>query len=285
MSAGPVVVDQLKGFALPPMPESLQRLRAETAQEFPDMQRIVNIISGDASLAAEVLKTVNSPAFRRSRPLNSIPNAVMMLGMTQVLNITVTVGLRSSFGGQGRWVEQFWEVAGDVALAMGVLAREVSGIPEDTAYTLGLLHDCGIPLLMLPLPAYDEVLKAAGRDPDHTVIEIEHSRFGMHHAWVGAHLGQAWNLDPSIARAIGVHHNYRHIRRPQSGVEQEVVTLVGMLKMAEQVSNAYRGMAYRNVADDHEWARVGDAVLDYFDLSSQQYDDLTDTIIDLLSDR
>lgn len=285
MSANPAVAHPLEGFTLPPMPESLQRIRREMAQEFPDMQRVVDIISNDVSLAAEVLKTVNSPVFRRSRPLNSIPNAVMMLGMGKVLNITVSVSLRSSFGAHAGWAEQFWEVAGDVAMAMGVLAREVSGIPEDTAYTLGLLHDCGIPLLMLRFPGYDETLKAASRDPEHTVTDLEHRRFGIHHAWVGAHLGQVWNLDPSIARAIGVHHHYGQIRRPQSGVNEEVVTLVGLLKMAEQISNDYRGMAYRNVADDHEWARIGGAVLDYFDLSAQQYDDLSDAIIDLLSER
>lgn len=285
MSADPAVADPLKGFTLPPMPESLQRIRAEMAQEFPDLEHVVRIISSDVSLAAEVLKTVNSPIFRRSRPLNSIPNAVMMLGMSRVLNITVTVALHSSFGARQGWIEQFWEVAGDVAMAMGILAREVSGVPADTAYTLGLLHDCGIPLLMQRFPTYGDALKAASRDPEHTVIQIEQSRFGMHHAWVGAHVSQAWHLDPAISRAIGVHHSYAQVRRLQSGVEEEVVTLVGLLKMAEQVSNAYRGMAYRNVADDHEWARIGDSVLDYFDLSHQQYDDLTDSIIDVLSER
>lgn len=277
--------DPLQDFVLPPMPESLLRIREETARKDPDMRRVVDIIAADVSLAAEVLKTVNSPAFRRDRPLNSIPNAVMMLGMQRVLNLTVAASLHASFGAQEGWLARFWEMAGDVATAMAILARELSGIPEDTAYTLGLFHDCGIPLLMLRYDNYDEALKAASRDPGRTVIEIEHERYGLHHAWIGAHVSQAWHLAPTISQAIGVHHSYDRVVKAQNKVDHEVITLVALLKMAEQVSNAYHGMAFRNVADDYEWSRIGAHVLEYFDLSHERYTDLSDYIIDLLSSR
>lgn len=285
MSAVPALDDPLKGFVLPPMPASLCRVREEKAKPSPDLQRIIDIVSNDVGLAAEVLKTVNSPAFRRSRPLSSIPNAVMMLGVDRVLNIAVAASLRASFGAAGAWMEQFWEVAGDVATSMAILAREVSGILPDTAYTLGLFHDSGIPLLRLRFADYEETLKAAAREGEGTVVEIERARFGLHHALIGAHVSHTWNLDPAITRAIRHHHDYPAISRPDGGVDGEVVTLVGLLKMAEQITNAYRGMAFRNVADDHEWARIGESVLGSFDLTETQYRDLTDAIIDLLSER
>ncbi|PKM45720.1 MAG: hypothetical protein CVV05_05520 [Gammaproteobacteria bacterium HGW-Gammaproteobacteria-1] len=285
MPAHAAVAETLKDFVFPPMPDSLLRIREETAKAEPDMRRVVDIISGDVSLAAEVLKTVNSPAFRRSKPLNSIPNAVMMLGMGRVLNLTVAASLHASFGPHEGWLGRFWEVAGDVATAMAVLARSLTGIPEDTAYTLGLFHDCGIPLLMQRYPGYDETLKAASRDPGRTVVDIEHAQYGLHHAWVGAHVSHGWNLATTISQAIGVHHSYDRLIDAQNGVDQEVVELVGLLKMAEQVSNTYHGMAYRNVADDYEWANIGDHVLDYFELTRERWADLSDHIIDLLSSK
>ena len=285
MSAQAVVADSLKGIVLPPLPAALTRIREELAKESPDLSRVVAVVSSDPALAAEVLKTVNSPAFRRNQPLSSIPSAVMMLGFGKVMGITTAASLRTGFGMDGPWMERFWEMAGDVALAMAVLAREISGIPADTAYTLGLFHDAGIPLLAGRFPDYQATLTSASRDSSRTVTEIEHERHGIHHAVVGGYLSHAWHLDPAIVQAIRHHHDYDLLVVPGGDASEEVVTLVGLLKMAEQVCNAYRGMAFRNVADDYEWERIGGRVLRQFELTEVQYQDLTDNIIDLLSER
>ena len=285
MSTAPIQETPLKGLVFPPMPASLARIREELGKESPDLPRVVDIVSSDPSLAAEVLKTINSPAFRRRSPLSSIPSAVMMLGFTKVMNITTAASLRTGFGMEGPWMERFWEMAGDVAMSMAVLAREVSGIPPDTAYTLGLFHDVGIPLLAGRFPDYEATLKSASRDSNRTVTELEHERHGIHHAIVGGYLSHAWHLDPAIIQAIRHHHDYDLLAAPGSDAGEEVVTLVGLLKMAEQVCNAYRGMAFRNVADDYEWERIGGRVLRQFDLTEVQYQDMTDSIIDLLSER
>lgn len=285
MSATAATAESTRDLVFPPMPASLLRLQEEMRKESPDLRRLGEVVSADGSLAAEVLRTVNSPVFRRRSPLSSISQAVMMLGAGKVHDVAVAASLRASVTMKGAWIERFWEVAGDVGLVMAFLARELGGVSPEKGYTLGLFHDSGIPLLRARYEDYEAALKGAALEPARIVTDMERERYGMHHAMVGARLSQTWNLDPVITLAIRRHHDWEQLCAPDNGVEEEVGELVGLLKMAEQISNAFRGLAFRNVIDDHEWARIGSQVLAKFGLSDDDFHHLSDQAIDLLSAR
>ena len=172
------------GIALPSMPESLLAIAEEQRCGDPDAERIAAIIADDLALAAAVLRTVNSPAFGLRRAIGSIPNAVMLLGLTNVLNLTRAAALRESIG-EARGLERFWDTAHDVANVAAAIARRYTGIPADAAYTLGLFHDCGIPLLLQGLEGYDMVLAAAYAQEEASVTAFERRHLPTDHATVG----------------------------------------------------------------------------------------------------
>ncbi len=280
--------DPLQGLTLPSIPESLQRIRAEQAKTEPDVGRITGIIAGDAGLAAEVLRTINSPLFRRRQPMSSIPNAVMLLGLPNVLNIAAGVAVRAALmrcpSGQPAF-PRFWDTASDVALACAALAREISGIPADTAYTLGLFHDCGIPVLICHLRGYGDFIRGAERT-EQRITELELDNFEVNHAVVGAQVSRHWHLPPAICEAIRLHHEYDRISAPGSGADEQLVTLVGLLKLAERICANYRGMGFgSSAAEEFEWNAAGPRVLRHFDLSESLYADLSDDITEMLSAR
>lgn len=278
--------DPLQRLTLPPMPDSVQRIRTEQARPEPDIDRITEAVAGDVSLAAEVLKAVNSPAFGLSQTIGSIPNAVMMLGLDNVLNVVNGVALRISMGqGCNLKLDRFWDTAGDVATVASTLARELTGHPSDVAYTLGLMHDCGIPVLMCHLPGYREHLEAAQRQPGDNVTVAERERFGIDHAQVGARISATWNMPQSITHAIRSHHHFEALTEPDNPFGDDVASLVGVLKMAEHVSNRFRGLAFRNLDADHEWDQVGSWVLGYFGMSAVEFADRCEDLVAVLGQR
>ena len=58
----------VRDLNIPPCPEVLTKLLREMRNDEPDYMMISNLISGDVSLAAAMLKTVNSPFFVPKRP-------------------------------------------------------------------------------------------------------------------------------------------------------------------------------------------------------------------------
>ncbi len=274
----------LNGLALPPMPESLLQIRAEQAKPEADAERITAIVAGDVSLAAEVLKTVNSPMFRRRQSISSIPNAVMLLGLDNVLNVVAAVALRRAMdcGDNKLMLTRFWDTAGDVAFAAAALAREVSGVPADMAYTMGLFHDCGIPIMMCRHLDYPDVLRAAEQNGGRSLVELELERYHMHHAQVGYHVSRAWNLREALCSAIHYHHHFPHLMAHDEEFDELVLSLIALLKMAEHISNEFRGIAFRNGLDDVEWERVGMLALSHFDLEPDDFADIAGRIMQQL---
>lgn len=277
----------LGDLTLPPMPESLQQIRAEQARAEPDAGRITAIIAGDVGLAAEVLKTINSPMFRRRQPLGSVPNAVMLLGLNNVLNIVAGAALRRTMdcGSNKLSLTRFWDTAGDVAYATAALAGRLSGVPADTAYTMGLFHDCGIPILMCRHADYLDTLKAASRPGAGLITALERERHGLDHAAVGAHVSRNWMLPEAISTAIEHHHDLPRLVASDDAEDELVISLVALLKMAEHISSEFRGAAFRSGADDQEWEAVGVLALSHFDLDPTDFADIKEDILGELGRR
>ena len=55
-----------------------------------DVQRVVDLISQDKSLAAQCLRMANSPAFGRWQTVDSIRNAVVALGLQRMRDIALS---------------------------------------------------------------------------------------------------------------------------------------------------------------------------------------------------
>ena len=264
---------RLTKLKLPPMPESLQTIRAEQAKASPDIDHVIDTIARDVSMAGEVLKTINSPLFSPRQPVSSIPNAVMMMGLDNVLNLCAAVALRQTMQcTKGNLaLDRFWDTANDVAIAASLLARHLSGIPADMAYTLGLFHDCGIPVMMCHHVDYVETLKQGDQGG---LVALEKQRYGMSHTQVGSQISKSWGLPRAISAAILLHHHYPEAVARHDEVGEEVISLIGILKMAEHISMEFRGLAFRNQTHDREWDEIGEQVLSHFELGETEFGDL-----------
>ena len=150
------VSDILKTITIPPCPAVVAALQEEVRRSEVDYHKIIRLISGDLGLAASMMKTANSPFFALRKKVQSVSQATAVLGLKNVINIVNGLVLQRALSPKGVSMERFWDRSNDHAMISARLARRVPGLNSEDAYTFGLFHDCGIPILMQRFPNYRE---------------------------------------------------------------------------------------------------------------------------------
>ena len=260
----------VKGIDIPVRPAVLQKIMELQSSDDPSIDKIAKVIS------VGVLKAVISPLYGMKNRMSSIQQAVVLLGLNNVLNIVIGLSLRLEIGGNFNVaVERFWDTASDVVLISAGLAKELRHTPSDEAYTLGLFHDCGIPLLMKKDPNYVQLLKVANSSVEKGFTDVEDEQINTNHAVVGYYVAKSWRLPSHICKAILNHHESDMLA---SG-EVELSYLLVNLKMAEAISHSVR-----RVNDHPDWERIRGKVFEFLKISEKDFEELKEDISDKLAD-
>ncbi len=267
----------LNSIAIPPCPNFVLNLLEESRKPDVNFRKVIALISGDVCLAAAMMKSANSPYFGLRTRASSVQQAVSILGLKNILQIVTELSLRQSFGDDVSML-RFWDRSNYVALVSSRIARRISRqhqLSQEEAYTYGLFHDCGIPILMRHFPDYKERLEAANNSAD-LVIHIEDRHYNTNHAVVGRMLAHGWFLPDAIVTAIGVHHDFGIFEEPEE-FDPKVFAHVAINLIAEHIVASFLG-----VPDDAEWASGGKIALGYLDIDHDELEDMVeDALLDL----
>ncbi len=167
-------------------------------------------VSRDQSVAAKVLKVVNSAAYGFIRRVETVREAVVMLGLRKMRDIAASMAAAELFlSGPKGLVDsaQLWLHG----LATSIWAREIISRKRltdmDVVITAGLLHDIGILILhQFCTERYHEVLTQAQKKNRHHE-SVEKRLLKTTHARVGATLCAKWKLPISLTQLISHHHS------------------------------------------------------------------------------
>ncbi|MDO8989802.1 MAG: HDOD domain-containing protein [Sideroxyarcus sp.] len=235
----------LGGISLPACPAILVDIMSEARKEEPDFTQITSLVGNDAGLSASVLKLVNSPAFRRSCNIGSIPQAVAVLGLKKVMLAVNTLFLRNSVSvahpAAKAFLEKFWDKSSCTAEAAAMLAKILPGISTEDAYTIGLFHDSGIPVLMQRFPDHPFEETVSGNDWE-TIHRDEETKLGTNHAVVGNLLARNWGLPAHICQTILHHHDSSIFTDLAHQASTEVRNFIAVLILAEHVVSVFLGL-------------------------------------------
>jgi HD-like signal output (HDOD) protein len=272
----------LQGISVPPQPQIMVDLQMEQVMPNPDLRAIAKLISQDPGLSGALLKVVNSPFFGLANRIASIQQAVNLLGCNTVINLINAQSIRGELTDEAIVnLNRFWDTAQDVAMTCLTLAKRIGYRSPDEAYTLGLFHNCGIPLMLKRFPHYMEVLEQAYANAyeHHRVVDTENDQLNTNHAVVGYYTAKSWNLPLHLCEVIASHHNALAIFTDDSGRDAQLKTLLAILKMAENICDTYRILG--NQHEDREWQSIEQLVLEYVGLSEYDFENLRESIRDL----
>jgi HD-like signal output (HDOD) protein len=267
-------------LAIPPRPDAVTILFFEMGQDEPDLDRVTRVIAKDPGIAAGLLRAANSPFFGLSRAVSSVPKAISVLGLKHVSNIATGLALRFAMaqGEKARRFDRFWDTAEKSALIGHYLAERLGGFAAAAAYTFGLFHACGFPILMQRLPSYEETLKRANEATGVTFTKVEEVEVGTSHNVVGYFLGRSWSLSADMCQAILRHHEVMVFE--DTAVPGNVLNLIGVGHLAEHVQQ----MTMRS-SEDAEWCKFQTAVMRHFALTEEDAVNLIDGAQAMLAGR
>ncbi|MDH5353072.1 MAG: HDOD domain-containing protein [Gammaproteobacteria bacterium] len=106
-----------------------------------------DLIQTDPSLAARLLRTANSPFYRGEASVDSLPQAIVRMGMEavrkQVLMYAASELLRETSSEMKQQMQKLWRDSRRVAAFSRILAQRTSGFDAEAAQMAGLLSNLG----------------------------------------------------------------------------------------------------------------------------------------------
>ncbi|MBV1907523.1 MAG: HDOD domain-containing protein [Pseudomonadales bacterium] len=143
---------QLKSgkLELPVLPTIATEVLSTSMEDDADALKVSNLIQQDQSIAANVLRIVNSPAYRGAAEIVALQQAIARLGLNRIREIAITIAL-SSTQSTNKEYQDVAEREWNVALATGLWTKEIARVCRknvEIAYLCGLLHNIGVPLVL-----------------------------------------------------------------------------------------------------------------------------------------
>jgi HD-like signal output (HDOD) protein len=192
--------------AVKPFPAVVARVQAVASDPKRTVADVAEVVERDVAFAARMLRVVNSAAFGLAAQCKTVRHAVALLGTRRVATIaTSTAALEM--------VEQT-SVAGPLiakhAVACAGLSRflaSYAGVSPDEAFTVGLLHDVGMLLVLQAGDAlYEELVEQIGQGEPSSDEEI--ALLGFDHAELGAEALRSWSLPDPLPDIVALHHDW-----------------------------------------------------------------------------
>ena len=255
----PPSLEQIVGKlrALPSLPTVVMELLQTMGEEDVAIDRLARGIANDQALAARTLRVANSPFYGVQGRIDTIAEAITVLGFVNVRSLVTTAGIATAWPvsvSQGFEPRVFWRHCLSVASCAESLARHARLRPE-TLLLAGLLHDIGRLVLVTAHPeAFAATLRRRSRD-DCPLVEAERLVLGFDHTQIGGALCRHWRIPESIADAVERHHQVTQGAAGAPADMAEIVHVADVIAHALDLAGDTEAMV--PAPDAAAWQRLG----------------------------
>lgn len=214
LSAAPIrseIITTLKSSKtqLPELPTLVSELNEIVNDPHASVEAIAQVVNKSPSLAALLLKIVNSAFYGFSTKIDSISRAVTLIGVKEITTLAIGVSALRLFKDIPRDlvdVASFFKHSFACGLIARMLAAHKNIQPPEQLFVAGLLHDIGRLILLKHFSdRYSELLHVAATSAS-SLYTLEKAQLGCRHTDVAKYLIETWKLPPSLADTIYYHH-------------------------------------------------------------------------------
>ena len=191
--------EELKAGGLLPSPKGVALAVMQLAQnENTTISDMARTIKADPALSGRMVKAANTAQFRGRRPVASVPDAIVVLGINTVRQLALGFSLVSDYRDgkcAGFDYDRFWSRSLIKALAMQAIAVRLQATDPEETFLIGLLSDIGCLALATVYPQeYAEVLRAHDQGLCVQLLRLEQQHFVTDHRQLTAALMSDWGL-------------------------------------------------------------------------------------------
>ena len=202
---------------LPEMPSTAFELNEVVADPFASVHRIAEVVNKSPSLAALLLRIVNSSFYGFPSKIDSISRAVTLIGTREITGLALGISI----------VNVFKDIPKDIldmssflrhSLACGIISRILAAsknLPQtEQLFVCGLLHDIGRLLIYQYFPDQAKTLMHMAATSNKLLYQLENSFLGGKHTLIGKYLLKTWKLPLELENNVFHHHNPSAAQHP-----------------------------------------------------------------------
>ncbi len=187
---------------IPRIPEVVKDLILQINNPDIDFDDIAKNVEKEQVISMKVLRLVNSAHFGLSKNIDSINEAVVMLGMAKLKTLIIASGVVSSVPDIPNFnIQQFWSTSFRTATYSKWLAEACKHESPDMLFTVGLISDLGNLLIHLKdakvANEIDQHVKAGNTRPHY-----ERKRLGFTNQEACAELCRRWKFSDELIETL-----------------------------------------------------------------------------------
>ncbi len=227
MTKEQVLAQVLASGNLPTLAPVASKLVEISAREETTIAEIANLVSKDTSLAAKILKVVNSAFYSFPQKISTIQQAVSILGINAVRNLVFSFSfleIESASPGDAFDYRGFWRKSLASAVSARLIAAKLKQKDLEEFFIAGLLQNAGQLFLDRAFPEpYSRVLAEAS-ESGRPLEEFEREILGADHAFIGSEVFKVWRFPEVLWRTARFHHDPR--QDTGAGERLQLITFV-----------------------------------------------------------
>ncbi|MCL2154924.1 MAG: HDOD domain-containing protein [Leptospirales bacterium] len=194
---------------LPTFPEYITEIQRLCETKDASINVISEKISLDPSLAASVLKLANSAGFITSKKIESISEAVKIIGLKNLNSILLASSAKKIMDENLSNFQAIWDHCNRVAFYARELASKfgLNKISE-MVFLASILHDLGkIVFLSINEDMTKQIETLSVNRHMRTSTALEEATLGISHSTIGKMIAEKWNFHDYIKETIAYHHS------------------------------------------------------------------------------
>ncbi len=242
---------------LPAFPENIRTIQNLCNDPEVEIKEISTAISKDAGLATSILKLANSAGYVTSKKVDTIDEAVMIIGIKGINTLLVATGVTKIIETKYKRYEAIFKDSYKRAFYAQKLSLQMNKSKlTDFAYLAGLLADLGrIIMLSISSEQMERLKKIAGFKGVDDSNLLEEISIGLSHSTLGSMIAAKWNFHEALIKTIEYHQ--RPFMAPQN--EKTLVYLVYLADVFVDIEN-----------NKSRFDIVDEDVLDFFNLKNEE---------------
>jgi putative nucleotidyltransferase with HDIG domain len=231
-----LVRNNIKVFSPPSVFLKLKDVISDPRSSVTDIGKI---ISEDQAATLRLLKLANSPLYGFPSRVETIAQAVLIIGTKQLRDLILATSVIQLFKGIPADIltmDTFWRHS----IAVGVIAKILAGYRRapnvETFFTAGILHDIGSLVMYSKMPVECGNILSAINERPQLLFKAERESLGFDHTDVGGLLLKEWKLPENLTEAVKYHHNPE--KASQYPVEAACIHVADLLAHAMQLGTS-----------------------------------------------
>lgn len=195
---------------LDPIPMVIHKVLSLVEDPEASLKDLVAVVERDSAITANLLQTVNSAQMGLPVKVDSVQQAVAMLGLQKVVEMVLSQNLSANLNrsqrGYGLAKGALWQQSLAVAMVARTLARQRDLMSLPAIYTAALLKDIGKVVLHEYVADQIKAIQQLVAENGMSFVEAEKKVLGMDHTSLGGVIAKQWHFSPHMIYMIENHH-------------------------------------------------------------------------------